>query len=342
MLPGKDAAARRHGSAKVRAHWPEGGGLALKVRNTVGRVVPHRRVTPPKGRGLIVPLLHPVFRRRGGMQGAYERGEQFEIQSGDLVVRLAQSPAEVEASQLLRYRIFYEAMSARPSPEVAAAERDFDRFDPFCDHLLVFDTRLGHGPEAVVGTYRLMRRDAAARIGRFYTQDEYNIRKLLRGGHQIMELGRSCIHPDYRRHQTMQMLWRGIAQYIFLHDVKLMFGCASFPGTDPDAHAEPLSLLHYEHLAPTALRPKALRSRYVEMRRMDRGSIDARRALAALPPLLKGYLRVGGAVGEGAVIDEDFNTVDVCIVVRTDHVTSRYVRRYSRDRGPAEGKGSPQ
>ncbi len=302
--------------------------LALQVRKAVGRVVPRRRVTPPGRRGLVLPLFGSAARRRAL---PVNHQSPFIVESGDLIVRLAQTDADIEASQALRFRVFYEEMTARPSPAIAAAERDFDQFDPYCDHLMVLDRRLGNGPSAVVGTYRLMRRDAAARIGRFYTQDEYNIRKLLRGGRQIMELGRSCVHADYRRHHTMQMLWRGIARYVALHQVKLLFGCGSFHGADPEAHALPLSYLHHEHLAAPAFRPRALRSRYVVMHRMAREDIDRKKALAALPPLIKGYLRLGGAVGEGAVIDREFNTVDVCIVVRLDGVTDRYLRRYSRD-----------
>ena len=303
--------------------------MALKVRNAVSRVVPGRRVTPPGKRGLIVPFFGPAARRRRAAPTAQR--SPFIVESGDLAVRLAQTDADIDAAQTLRFKVFYEEMTARPSPAIAAAERDFDRFDPYCDHLIVLDQRLGSGPSAIVGTYRLMRRDAAARIGRFYTQDEYNIRKLLRGGRQIMELGRSCVHLDYRRHHTMQMLWRGIARYVLHYNVKLLFGCGSFPGADPEAHALPLSYLHYEHLAPLALRPKALRSRYVEMRRMGREHIDSKKAIAALPPLIKGYLRLGGRIGDGAVIDPEFDTVDVCIVVRADGVTDRYMKRYSRD-----------
>jgi len=243
-------------------------------------------------------------------------------------VRLANTDAEVEAAQELRYRIFYEEMAAKASPEMAAARRDADEFDAFCEHLLVLDHALGSGGAAVVGTYRFLRRSRAAEIGRFYSQDEYNIRPLLRGRDEIMEVGRSCVDARYRRHQTMQLLWRGIAQYIQHHGITVLFGCASFPGTDPDEHALPLTYLHYRHMAPPEFRPKAIRERYVGMRRMPPEEINERAAIAALPPLIKGYLRLGGFVGDGAVIDPQFNTTDVCIVVRTDSVSSKYFRRY--------------
>jgi L-ornithine Nalpha-acyltransferase len=128
----------------------------------------------------------------------------------------------------------------------------------------------------------------------------------------------------------MQLLWSGIAAYISHYDIVLMFGCASLPGTDPDTLAMPLSYLHYHHLAPPELRPRALTERYVDMCRLNRSAIDPTRALVALPPLIKGYLRLGGFVGDGAVIDEQFNTIDVCIVVKTDLVTEKYSRHYER------------
>ena len=128
----------------------------------------------------------------------------------------------------------------------------------------------------------------------------------------------------------MQLLWSGIAAYVFHYSVVLMFGCASLPGTDPDALAEPLSFLHHYHRAPLALRPRALVDRHVEMNRLWRYAIDGPRAQAALPPLIKGYLRLGGFVGDGAVIDEQFNTTDVCVLVKTDLVNQKYSRHYER------------
>jgi putative hemolysin len=133
----------------------------------------------------------------------------------------------------------------------------------------------------------------------------------------------------------MQLMWRGIAAYVFQHGIDIMFGCASLPGTDPDALATELSYLHHHHLAPPALRPRAMAGRYVEMRRIAPEAIDPRRALVQLPPLIKGYLRLGGFVGDGAVIDRPFNTTDVAVVVKTDLVTDRYYRHYERHRRDA-------
>jgi putative hemolysin len=261
---------------------------------------------------------------------AHLGGRIVDIRSGPLQVRLAESAADIDAAQALRYQIFYERLGAHPMPEMARRRRDFDRFDGDCDHLLVLDHALGTGAEAIVGTYRLIRRATAARLGGFYSADEYDIAPLLRIPGEILELGRSCVDPAYRQRPAMQLLWSGIAAYVFHYAIVLMFGCASLPGTDPDAVAMPLSYLHHHHLAPPALRPRALVERYVDMRRLDADAIDSARALAALPPLIKGYLRLGGFVGDGAVIDEQFNTTDVCILVKTDLVTEKYSRHYER------------
>ena len=257
-------------------------------------------------------------------------GSIVDIASGPLQVRLAETSADIDAAQALRYRVFYETMGARPLPEMARLRRDSDPFDNICDHLLVLDHSRGTGAEAIVGTYRLIRREAAQRCGAFYSAAEYDIARLISYCGEILELGRSCVDIGYRTRPVMSLLWSGIAAYVFHHDIALMFGCASLPGTDPDALAAQLSYLHYHHMAPPRLRPRALDHRYVEMRRLEADRFDPVRTLGALPPLIKGYLRLGGFVGDGAVIDEQFNTIDVCVVVKTDLVAEKYSRHYER------------
>ncbi|MBO0737017.1 MAG: GNAT family N-acetyltransferase [Alphaproteobacteria bacterium] len=257
-------------------------------------------------------------------------GRIVDIRSGPLQVRLAETPADIDAAQALRFRIFYETLGAQALPEMTRRRRDVDRFDQDCDHLLVLDHSRGGGADAVVGTYRLIRRENAARLGGFYSANEFDIGPLVSQPGEILELGRSCVDPAYRQRPTMQLLWSGIAAYVFYYEIALMFGCASLPGTDPDPLAAPLSYLYYHHLAPAALRVRALAERYVDMRRLDPDRIDTARALSALPPLIKGYLRLGGFVGDGAVIDRQFNTTDVCILVKTDLVTEKYSRHYER------------
>ena len=148
-------------------------------------------------------------------------------------------------------------------------------------------------------------------------------------GRQLLELGRSCVHENYRTTQTINLLWRGIASYLHQHHIGYMFGCASFAGTDPQAHAVPLSYLYHEHLVPDDLYVKAVPSRYERMNFMDKDSYDSRSALRALPPLIKGYLRLGCFVGDGVVIDAQFNTSDVFILLPVERITKRYSHRYS-------------
>jgi putative hemolysin len=253
-----------------------------------------------------------------------------ELRAGNLGVRIAATPAEIDASQALRYRVFFEEMGATAPAALVAARRDRDMFDTVADHLIVVDHAIGPGPEGVVGTYRLIREEAAAQAGRFYAAGEYDIDPLMTFPGRKLELGRSCVDAGYRNRAAMQLLWRGIAAYIFVHHIDIMFGCASLPGTDPDAIAMELTYLYQNHLAPPALRPRALGHRMIDMRRLPPDSFDPRRAQALLPPLVKGYLRLGGYIGDGAVIDHEFNTIDVAVVVKSDLITDRYYRHYER------------
>lgn len=261
------------------------------------------------------------------------------VRAGTLEVRLARDDLELDAAQALRYQVFYEELGARADAATSAARRDADRFDVLCDHLLVIDHALGVGPEKVVATYRLLRRSVAERNDGFYTATEFDIAPLLAQPGEILELGRSCVAEAYRTRMTMQLLWRGIADYVFRHDISVMFGCASLPGTDPEALAVPLSFLHHYHLAPQNLRARALPERYVNMNLIAKNEVDAdaavaaldqRAAQAALPALIKGYLRLGGLIGDGAVIDHQFNTTDVCVIVVTDRLTKKYLNHYRR------------
>ncbi|MGB8841979.1 MAG: GNAT family N-acyltransferase [Aliidongia sp.] len=259
------------------------------------------------------------------------------IRHGQMEVRLARSEAEIHAAQRLRYKIFYGEMAARATAEMIAEGRDFDRFDAYCDHLVVID----HGEAGrVVGTYRLLRQSVAERHGGFYTATEFDVSKLMAVPGEIMELGRACVDSSHRsRPATMQLLWRGIATYTVQYDVKIMFGCASLPGTDTQSIAGALSYLYYNHLAPENLRARALPDRYNRMDLLPPREVDAeaavadlaaRTTLSALPPLIKGYLRVGGLIGDGAVIDPEFQTTDICIIVVTDRMTAKYFNHYIR------------
>jgi putative hemolysin len=249
----------------------------------------------------------------------------------DLELRLARTRQDVRAAQALRFRVFHTEMGAAMGGRGLWLRRDIDRFDRFCDHLIVVDrSKRGFRPH-VVGTYRLLRGSVALARRGFYTADEFDLSPLMARAQDVLELGRSCVDPAYRSRGVMQILWKGIAEYLVAHDIKLMLGCASFPGTDPDAIGHALSFLHQRHRLPDGLRPRALPDRYIEMNRMPADQIDPARVRRETPPLVKGYLRLGGQVGDGAVCDRGFNTIDVCVVLPVDAVKNRYVKHYYRD-----------
>ncbi len=240
-------------------------------------------------------------------------------------VRLAHTPGEIEEAQRLRYKVFYEEQGARPCSEIKKQEKDFDDFDNFTDHLIVLNE-----DQVIVGTYRLLRQDVAKKIGRFYSDDEYDLTNLVSSGQSLLELGRSCVLAEYRTQPVLNTLWQGIADYITDHKVDILFGCASFNGTDIKDIEKQLSYLHHFHSTDKAISPKAVNGRYVDMNIISKDEINERRTFVSLPPLIKGYLRLGATIGEGAVIDEQFNTIDVCIVVQTSLMTERYRKHYER------------
>lgn len=250
--------------------------------------------------------------------------------AGALEARLATTPAEIEAAQKLRYEVFYREMNATPTPEMKAEARDFDQFDPYCRHMLVIDR--AHG-DRIIGTYRLTTGDVAARSPYgFYTAGEYDIADMLkkRAGQRLLELGRSCVLKDYRTGPTMQLLWRGIFVFLLRHRIDLMFGCASLPGTDPGPLALQLSFLYHYHLAPPGEIVNALPDRAVRMDIMPKDAIDEAAALHALPPLVKGYIRSGAKVGNGAVIDHQFGTTDVFIYFPITNLNPRWAAHLRR------------
>ena len=254
----------------------------------------------------------------------------FIHRTGQLDVRLAVSDEEIAAAQALRYQIFYDEMGARPTAAMQRERRDIDDYDAVCDHLLVIDHGFDGRPH-VVGTYRLLRQDVAAAHRGFYSASEYDLSSLIAQspfGGKLLELGRSCVAPAWRNNATITLLWRGIASYLDFHGIGHMFGCASLHGADPVLHTAELSYLYHHHLAPPELRARALPENHVPMDRLPAASIDTRAAARALPPLIKGYLRVGAMIGDGGFVDRQFNTVDVFVVMPVDRITSRYAARF--------------
>lgn len=245
-------------------------------------------------------------------------------------VRLAQNDVEVAAAQHLRYRVFYEEYKAIPDEETAREERDFDIFDQYADHLVVVDNSIKDPAKQIVGTYRLLREEKAKLAGKFYTADEYDIAPLVNDQGTLLELGRSCVLAEYRTRPVLQLLWQGIIDYMLDHNIDIMFGCASLHGTDLGQLSKALAYLHHYHLAPKDVRPKAVDSRFVDMNLHTKEDLNPEEIFSTLPPLIKGYLRIGATIGEGAVVDSQFNTTDVCIVMQMKEMTDRYRKHYAR------------
>ena len=251
-----------------------------------------------------------------------------------LMLRLASGPEESRACQALRYRVFYEELAARPDAEALATRRDADRFDAICDHLVVVRAGAPTALEPIllqdgelVGTYRLLRQAVAERHDGFYTQGEFDVAPMIAAhpGLSFLELGRSCVLKPYRTKPVVELLWQGIWNYVRSHGLDVMFGCASLEGADPARHAEALSFLAAIPV-PAEWKVKAQPARAIAM--APRPGLDAKAALRALPPLVKGYMRLGCYFGDGAVIDHQFNTTDILIVLPVSAIDKRYFAHF--------------
>lgn len=298
----------------------------MQDNRPTGRVA---RLTQPFGAAVKAFVPAPVRR----MSGRFNVASPVLGRIGSLEVRLARSRDEVKSAQQLRYHVFYEEMTAQPSKLQKVTRRDKDGFDRYCDHLLVIDrSRKGGLGDQIVGTYRLMRQSGADLAGGFYTEQEFDVAPLIarHPGKRFMELGRSCVLKEYRGKRTVELLWQGIWAYVIEHKVDVLFGCASLTGTSPKDLALPLSFLKNHAEAPAEWHVRAQPGRAISMQGTGECP-DPRRALASLPPLMKGYLRLGGYVGDGAVVDYQFGTTDVLIVLPVENINPRYIGHYGAD-----------
>ena len=251
------------------------------------------------------------------------------VTAPDFSVKLARTDSDLLAAQRLRYEVFVEELGGIGAMVDHDLRLERDRFDPFFDHLLLRDeTR-----DLVVGVYRVMRQDQARAAGQFYSADEYDLAPLMSSGRSLLELGRSCLHRTYRGGMALHHLWAGLASYIAEHQIDILFGVASFHGTDARALAQPLGMLHHRHLAPKDMRVRARAEGFQQMDMVAEQALDRRAAMLAIPPLIKAYLRLGGVVGEGAFIDRSFNTTDVCLILDTARMNAEQANRYRGLRG---------
>ncbi|WP_421091043.1 GNAT family N-acetyltransferase [Pseudochrobactrum sp. MP213Fo] len=253
---------------------------------------------------------------------------------GSLIVRIADNPETIRIAQKLRYDVFYTELGAQKSADTLLEQRDADHYDAICDHLVVYDTAIAGGEaEQLIGTYRLMRSDMVMPGHSFYSAGEYDINKLIsrKPDLQFLELGRSCVKPEYRSKRTVELLWQGIWSYCRNHKIEVMFGCASFHGTVPEAHALSLSFLQHNCRADAEWDVRALDQHYRSMDMMPPEGINPKVALFSMPPLIKGYLRLGAMIGDGAVVDHQFSTTDVLIVLPVERISSRYINYYGAE-----------
>lgn len=246
-------------------------------------------------------------------------------------VRLARDERDLLAAQRLRYAVFVEELGGTGALIDHEQRFERDEFDPVFEHLVLIDSRRSAKDlDDVVGVYRLLRGDAAADFGRFYSEGEYDLEPLKRSGRSLVELGRSCVHPEYRGGTAMFHLWNGLADYVLEREIEIMFGVASFHGTDIEALKMPLSYLHHNYLAPDGLRVHTQPEHFQTMDLVPAAEVDRPAAMRGTPALIKAYLRLGGFVGEGAFIDRPFNTTDVCLLMDTKRMSDRHKGFYTR------------
>ena len=253
-----------------------------------------------------------------------------------LSLRLAQTDRDLRAAQRLRYEVFVEELGAFGPTVDHAARLERDAFDPHFDHLLLIDSRRDPDQlQDVVGAYRLLPPEKLAGLGAYYSESEFDLSELKASGRRLLELGRSCVHRDMRGGAAMFLLWNGLADYVLERGIEVMFGAASFHGVDAVALAKPLSLLYHFYLAPEGLRVRARPEHRQEMNLMPVSAVERAAAMAGVPALIKAYLRLGGYVSDGAWIDREFNTTDVCLVMDTAKMSVKhrdfYIRKQGRD-----------
>ena len=251
---------------------------------------------------------------------------------GAFDIRIASTRKDIGKARRLRFKTFYEEGGAIASLREALSRREYCPFDALCDHIVVVDTQAigasGRRKRKVIATCRLLRGEIARRHGGFCTQNEFDLGGLLarQGDKRIVEIGRACVAQAYRKTKGVELLWRGVWAYLAHHSIDMMIGCASFPGRDANAHAGPLSFLHHVAPAPATLGVAPVAGRRADFALQPMEAIEQRRALAALPPLIKAYLRLGATFGEGAVVDHQFATVDVFTLLTVEAMRERFQR----------------
>ncbi len=288
------------------------------------------------GEGFMARAGRPFARATRGLNGL----PKTLARAGEFEVRLATSQKEIRCAQKLRFRVFFEEGRATPDPAARVIRRDVCRFDSVCDHLIVVDTseRRIDGAPPVIGAYRLLRQQVAEANFGFYSAAEFDIAALVarHPGKRFLELGRSCVAESYRGTRTLELLWRGVWAYALHYGIDVMFGCASFPGVDPSAHEAALRFLRAESEVAVDWNVSAVPGRAVPVRVGGARAVDARAVARSLPPLIKGYWRLGARFSRDAVVDEAFGATDVLVVLPVEEIRTRYLAYFA----PADRESS--
>jgi len=250
------------------------------------------------------------------------------LESENYSIKLAETKSELKQAQALRYSVFYKEKKAKPTFTKKIIKLDYDKIDKYADHLIVLDKK--NTKNKIVGTYRLIRGDVAKLFGGYYSSSEFNLINITNNykDKHILELGRSCVHQDYRNGSIMNLLWKAIAEYVKLYDIKILMGCASFSGTDPTKFSDELSYLRQNFCLPEHLLVESFDKNIYPVYKLKENNPNQLRIFAKLPPLLKGYLRIGGKVSHNFYVDHNFNTIDLCVVVNTSDIDEKYRKKY--------------
>ena len=250
------------------------------------------------------------------------------LESENYSIKLAETKSELKQAQALRYSVFYKEKKAKPTFTKKIIKLDYDKIDKYADHLIVLDKK--NTKNKIVGTYRLIRGDVAKLFGGYYSSSEFNLINITNNykDKHILELGRSCVHQDYRNGSIMNLLWKAIAEYVKLYDIKILLGCASFSGIEPTKYSDELSYLRQNFCLPQHLSVESFDKNIYPVYKLKENNSNQLRIFAKLPPLLKGYLRIGGKVSQNFYVDHNFNTIDLCVVVNTSDIDEKYRKKY--------------
>lgn len=253
------------------------------------------------------------------------------IKVRDYEVRLTRNKDERRQVRQLRYDVFVEEEGASATEEQRNLREEYDAYDRFAEYLAVF-----HNGK-IVGTYRIIDRDAAEKMCSFYTETEFNLSKIKKVDGNIAEMSRACVAREYRENAlVMRMLWAGLGEYVMRRKIAILFGVASWVGTKPVESAQAISYLYYNHLSPLGLRATVLSENFADgvnqkqsrMNILPRDFVDEADARRQMTPLIKGYLRLGATFGKGVFIDKPFNTYDVFVMVQTKKISATYQKHF--------------